>query len=385
MKKVIMDEIFKLNNEFISDQRKEKINGGIGLYLDDEGKPYVMSAVRKAVSILNLSNFNYLPISGDSIFLEESAKIVLGNYLYSNLKKNIIKQAVAGGTNGLFLWGSLIKIFNRKPLIIISNPSWENHKRIFSYLGFRIKEYKHLNEKGDFNFRAFKKIIIENPRVFLLLHGGSTHNPTGVNPDNKQWEEIVEIIKHNKNEICFDFAYMGLGNNIEKDSYSTRLFIRNNIPTSIVISYSKNMTLYQHRTGIFLRIENSIKKKTLAENHLQNIFRITNSNPPAFGQLIAKEIFTNDQLKNNWINSLKTMVKSIENRRRLFVDKTGDRFKFILKHKGLFSLLNLNPDYILKLKDKYGIYLLSNSRINFSGISIKNIEKTAKAINELIL
>jgi len=376
-------EIFQLNNEYNTDLRKNKINGNIGVYLDDFGKPYVIPVVKKAISSLSFSNFNYFSISGEPSFLRKTTRLVLGKALFQTCEQAIAKQGVIGGTNGLFIWGNLIKQVKKKPTLILSNPSWPNHEKIFSFLGFNIKRYNHLDVNGSFNLVSLKKAILQNPKAFVLFHGGPTHNPTGVNPKNNQWIELAQLIKQNRNNVCFDFAYMGLGDNIESDCFPIRLFVENNIPTSVIISYSKNMSLYQHRTGVFFTTASSLKEKEVIESNLKNIFRIVNSNPSAFGELIVKEILKSKELKKEWTDSLSQMVESINRRRKLFAKKTGSRFKLIADHKGLFSLLNLNKRQIKILKDKYGIYLLSNSRINFGGISLDNIPKVAKAVLEV--
>lgn len=379
-KTVIPDEIFDLNKEFTADGRKEKINGGIGVYLDETGNPFVLPVVRKTIKFLDSNNFNYLPIAGNPSYLEETTRLVLGNKLYEKYGDKFAKQGVMGGTNGLFVWGSLIKEVDKNPSLIISNPTWENHKKIFSYLGFKIIEYDHLGTEYNFNFPSLVKALADNPSVYLLLQGGLTHNPTGVNPNKNQWDELVAIIKNRKQRVIFDFAYLGLGENIENDCYPIRLFIKNNIPVSIIISYSKNMTLYQHRTGVLLVFTFSFKEKQLWENHLQKTFRIINSNPAAFGELIVRTILSSKELKAEWIKEIGSMVKSLNKRRVLLADNLTDKFSHIKHEKGLFSLLGLTPTQIKRLKERYAIYLLSNSRINFGGIMPENIPQLTKSI-----
>lgn len=381
---MMIDEIFQLNKEYKNDPRKNKINGGIGVYLDDNGQPYVLPVVKKAISFLSYDDFNYLPISGDPTFLSESAKLVFGDALYENLQKKIAQQAVNGGTNGLFVWGNLVKGNNKKPAIILSNPTWENHKKIFSYLGFKIIKYNHLTVNKTFDFNSCKNSISKYPEKHILFHGGSTHNPTGVNPSKKQWIELINLLKEYRQTILFDFAYMGLGENIDTDSYPIRLATENSIPISVIISYSKNMTLYQQRTGTLFILEKTEKLKNSVENQLKYIFRIVNSNPAAFGELVVKTILTNQGLKKEWISSLQDMTHSLHARRKIFTDRTAGKFTYLMDQKGLFSLLNLSPAQVSNLKKKHAIYLLSNSRINFGGISLYNIEKVARAVlNEI--
>lgn len=380
---VIPDEIFNLNKEFIADPRSEKINSGIGVIVDEDSKPYVLPVVKKVITQMRFDNFNYLPVAGDNSFLEASASIVLGNKLHYQFNANIAKQGVVGGTNGLFILGSFIAQQDKHPRILLSNPTWENHKKIFSYLKFHILEYDHTDNSTHFNLSSLIDELKNNPSIYVLFHGGPTHNPTGINPNNKQWNNLIPYLLKGRHNVIFDFAYMGLGDTIEKDSYPIRLFLKHGIPVSIILSYSKNMTLYQQRTGAILVSCLTQSEKIITEQHLQKIFRIVNSNPPAFGELIVKTILNNNELKSQWLMELDNMKELLQKRRRLFVQKTGIKFHHIQNEKGLFSLLNLNRNAIKTLKDSYGIYLLASSRINFGGIPCDKIFFLTKSLTDV--
>lgn len=380
---LLLDEIFQINADYEKDIRAEKINGGIGVYFDETGRAYVHSAVKEAIKFLNFTNFNYLPISGDSSFLDETAKILLTDQIFLKNKDRIAKQGVIGGTNGIYIWCNLIKKINSRPKIIMSLPTWENNIKIFSYMGFEIITCPHLIDDERFDFQSFAKVISENPDAYILVHGGPTHNPTGINPSKDEWIKTADLIKQTGNGVLFDFAYMGLGDDISEDCFPIRFFLEKNIETSVVLSFSKNMTLYQHRAGALFIATPSKKEKDITESHLKSIFRIVNSNPAAFGELIAKTIFESRELKKMWIADLADMASSLKKRRRLFSENAGQKYKNIPDQKGLFSLLNLKSGQIDALKKKYAIYLLSNSRINFGGLSIKNIPYLAKIIKKL--
>lgn len=378
--KIQEDEIFKLKAEFESDPRKEKINGGIGVYLDDKGKPYILPTVKKAIKRLEFSNFNYLPLSGDTVFLEQTAKLALGSNLFKENDQFIAKQGTIGGTNGIYVWARFIKEIDKRPKIIIGNPTWENHLKILSYSGFKILQHLHLSAKKQFNFPALKKLLFRNPKTFILFQGGPTHNPTGINPDNMQWQELAEIIKEQKQQVLFDYAYMGLGDGTDSDSFCISHFLKKNIPISFVISYSKNMTLYQHRTGALFITASSRRYKELTEKFLQNTFRLVNSNPAAFGENIVKTIFESKKLASQWKYDLSQMRNNINLRKKKFTQFTQGKFDYLNRCRGLFALLFLRPEQIEHLKKKYAIYLLSNSRINFAGLSLASIPKVAKAV-----
>lgn len=377
------DEIFKLNSQFLSDPRKNKINGGIGVYLDNQGKPYVLPVVQKAIKFLTFSNFNYLPISGDPLFLDESTRLVFGNLHFLEYKEYIAKQAVVGGTNGLYIWGSMITDSEPVPKIIIGNPSWENHVNIFTRLGFHIIGYNHVDKDKKFNYEGLKKILLQHPKTSVLFHGGSAHNPTGINPSKNQWVQLKNTLKITQNKVLFDFAYMGLGDSIQIDRFPIKLFVQAKIPLSVIISYSKNMSLYQHRVGAILTVCRSTNEKEIKEKYYTNVFRIVNSNPPAFGEHIAKTILLSRYLKEEWLHNMKSMVRNLHQRRRVFARYAGKKFEHVTREKGLYSLLDIGTDQVLTLRKDYGIYLLSNGRINFGGISLRDTQKVAESVREL--
>lgn len=377
------DEIFKLKAEYECDTRKDKINGGIGVYLDNEGKPFILPTIKTAIKKLEFSNFNYLPLAGDPIYLAETAKLILGENLYKEYDEFLAKQGTIGGTNGIYMWARFVKEINKKPTIIIGSPTWENHLRMFSYFGFKIIEYPHLTGEKKFNLLALKKLLIKNPKTYVLFQGGPTHNPIGINPDDRQWLELAEIIEKHQQQVIFDYAYPGLGDSLESDNFCIRHFLIKRIPLSFAVSFSKNMTLYQHRAGALFIAFSTKREKELAEKLLQNTFRLVNSNPAAFAEDIVKTILTSKELKANWQSELSQMRANLNFRREKFIRLTGERFAYLKFCRGLFALLFLTPKQINYLKKNHALYLLSNSRINFGGISLKNIAKVSATIMAL--
>lgn len=383
LKPISRDEIFSLKEEFAKDTRQNKVNGGIGVYLDTNAKPYIMPVVKKAIKCLDLSNFNYLPISGDPDFLDASTKLTLGNKLYKQYRHRLAAQGIMGGTNGLYTWGLMIKKLQSRPQIIVSSPTWENQANIYKYLGFKVIRYSHLDKNHQFNFLALLKTINKYPKAHLLFHGGLTHNPTGVNPSKDQWLKLAILVKKNKVQAFFDQAYLGLGQSLPRDSFGLRYFISQNIPTSVNISFSKIMSLYQHRAGLLFTLAKSPQQAVLIEDHYQDIFRKTNSNPAALGEILVKIILTTPALKKSWLKSLAFVRKDLSKRRQLFAKHAGKRFYFVTKQYGLYSLLGLSIQQVNQLKNKYAIYLLSNSRINFGGLSYQHISYVAQAILDI--
>ena len=377
------DIIYLLNEEFKSDSRDNKINGSIGIYLDENNKPYVIPIVKHVSSKINFNNNNYLPINGDTQFLDESTKLILGQELYQTLNQNLVKQGVCGGTNGLYIWANSISTRHHKPTIIISNPTWENHINIFQNFGFDIIQYNHLDQDGKFNCELLISTIKNNPKSFVLFQSGNTHNPTGTNPTIDQWQQLADVVKTNNCQVIFDTPYAGLDQSIDNDCRCIRYFINQDIKTTINFSYSKNMTIYQHRTGILISNTKTKSEYDKLKTLYKQLFRINNSSPPGFGENIVKTILSNIEYKTSWQKSLLELSSNVLQRRLLFDKLTNYKFKNISKQKGFFSILSLTQEQIKYLKQQHAIYLLPNGRINFASIPQNQVKELAKTIKSL--
>ncbi|TSC77241.1 MAG: tyrosine aminotransferase [Parcubacteria group bacterium Gr01-1014_31] len=374
------DEIFGLQRAFAADPRPEKLNGAIGVYTDETGKPFVLPVVRQAFEHLQASNFNYLPISGDPRFLELTAKLVFGEQRYATLAPTLAAQGVSGGTNALSLFGSLAKAADRRPTLIIGEPTWENHKKIFDHLGFAWKIFPHLTAAYTFNLTAALAALKTRRPSWVLLHGGATHNPTGVNPAQQEWQILARTMAEYGHTACVDHAYTGLGDGLIEDSAPIHQLIAAGVPTFIAVSFSKNMTLYQHRAGALLYAGKTAKEKTAVASHLEHLFRATNSNPPAAGELVVGKILSEPQLRRQWEGELAAMRSSINERRAQFIKLAGAPYGYLARCRGLFSLLQLGIKRIRALREQQGIYLLSSGRVNWGGIASADLPRLAEVV-----
>ncbi|MDO8559621.1 MAG: aminotransferase class I/II-fold pyridoxal phosphate-dependent enzyme [bacterium] len=374
------DEIFGLQRTFGADPRPGKLNGAIGVYTDETGKPFVLPVVRQAFEHLQAANFNYLPIGGDPRFLELTAKLVFGEQRYGTLAPTLVAQGVTGGTNALSLFGGLARTADRRPTLIIGEPTWENHKKIFDHLGFAWKTFLHLTPAYTFNLAAALAALKTRRPSWVLLHGGATHNPTGVNPAKQEWQFLARAMAEYGHTACVDHAYTGLGDGLIEDSAPIHQLISLGVPTFVAVSFSKNMTLYQHRAGALLYAATTAKEKTAVTSHLEHLFRATNSNPPAAGELVVGKILSEPQLRQQWEGELAAMRASINERRTQFIKLVGEPYGYLERCRGLFSLLQLNAKRIRTLREQQGIYLLSSGRVNWGGIATLDLPRLAAAV-----
>lgn len=365
---VAKDSIFQLNQEFKDDLNLGKINLGVGIYLDDEKDTYVHPVVQNVAAGLSFDNFNYNTIQGHRGFLDESLRFLFPERYH----KNLAVQAVSGGTHGCALISRFL-LMNNVEKLIIPTPTWGNHYKIFE--DHEIISFPHL--KGEeVNFDGYKNAIVEaDENTALLLHGGKAHNPTGLNLSLDQLSEISDLANKHEVFVILDFAYLGLSEGMTEDLKYLHKIHEETKNIASIISFSKNATLYEHRVGLlFVQTD----KKEVVESHLQKMVRQTISQPAGFGQKIMYEILKN--YKDEWLKELGQMHDSIEIRRREFVGMFTNLPSCISETKGMFALLPLSAEKIKELKEVHSVYIPSNGRINFGGLSRKDISYLAEII-----
>lgn len=369
------DSIFSLFEAFKKDLNPNKINLGIGSYTAEDGSPFVLPIVQTVAKQLQVDNFNYLPIEGNAQFLQNTGSLIFSKDAFK--EEDFAMQATCGGTHACSLFAELASLAGVRNMIL-PTPTWVNHKSIFSYLN--ILEIPHLNELGEFNVQGYESAIseVKVPTV-LLLHGGPTHNPTGINFIVDDLTKLIPIIKDRPIYVLIDFAYFGLGKSAEEDSAGARLLVRELPNIAVAFSYSKNATLYCQRTGaLFVKTQ----EKEIVESNLQHFVRKSISNTPAFGQKIINAVFKDR--KNQWLNELDEMRSSIDNRRQSLVEALEGRVDYLKGTSGMFGLLKLQQGQIDALRNDFSIYLPNSGRICFGGVRLSSIDYLYSAFSKVI-
>lgn len=373
LKKISADPLFSIFEEYKTDKRKNKINLGVGLYLDDKKNSYVLPCVRSASGRINIKDFNYDSIAGNAEFLS-----AFEDYIFEgNGKRKLVLQQTCGGTHALSLTAFALKEMGIEKLII-TEPTWPNHYKIFS--DFKLSKIKHLKNNFEVNYSGLVRAIEKAPKnTALLLHGGMTHNPTGKNFFLEQILDLKKIINEKEMVIVLDYAYLGFTDDIsaEKEGIVEMFQAFDNL--FCAVSFSKNATLYKQRLGVLIAKTN--QNETLKQN-LQAYVRRTVSNPPGFGAEVMADVLKNNPKK--WERDLLKVRKSIEKRRKLLAKKMGKKFQYIELDKGFFSLLPFTKKQIDMLKKEHGIYLAPNGRISFGGLATKDIARLAKIFNKIM-
>jgi aspartate/tyrosine/aromatic aminotransferase len=363
-----LDPIFQLQADYLNDPNPNKVNLGIGLYANEQGNPVVLNTVKKAFSEVDTTDFNYQPISGNRTYLNLTAKLILPN----TKTEKLAMQATCGGTQALRLFADMVKKEAKEqdytPTLLIGTPTWGNHLAIFN--DFNTIKFNHLNPQNLACFDSHKNALETAPdNSVLLLHSGKTHNPTGQNLSLSELISLADIINQKKIKVLIDSAYFGFGDTIEKESewLSTLSFKFNNF--AVAFSYSKNASLYEHRTGaLFIKTEN----KSAVESNLQQLMRESVSMAPGLGQEIMINILQNYLLE--WLSEVDEIRAQLNQKRKLLADNLPSNFSHISESAGMFALAPFSPEQIKTIQQEDAIYFPSNGRLNLAGINQSNLD-----------
>ncbi|VFP81773.1 amino acid aminotransferase [Candidatus Erwinia haradaeae] len=382
------DPILDLENQFQQDSRVNKINLGIGIYQDENGNTPILSSVKIAEKYIleKENNKNYLHIDGMINFGHYTQNLLFGfsNPVISDRRARTAQTP--GGTSALRIAADFLATHTKTKRIWISNPSWPNHKKIFSSAGLIVDEYEYYDDRRHvFDFSNMKKSLCSAGYGDIVLFHGCCHNPTGIDPSQSEWQQLSEISLSRGWLPLFDCAYQGFAHGLEKDVQSIRLFASNHQELIICSSYSKNFGLYNERVGALTLVAKNHSIVNTTFSQIKAIIRAHYSNPPVHGAAIVTTILSDVHLRQQWEQELTTMRERIQKIRCLFVQffkekKIKNNFNLFHIQNGMFSLTGLTPKQITRLRDEFGIYIINSGRINIAGINLKNITPLCEAI-----
>lgn len=153
------------------------------------------------------------------------------------------------------------------------------------------------------------------PRSIVLLHM-CAHNPTGVDPSQDQWQQILEVVKERELFPLFDAAYQGfVSGSPDEDAYPVRLFVEAGVEMMVACSFAKNFGLYGDRIGalhVFTRAENVPR----VSSQLRVISRSLYSTCPLHGARIVSTILNDPERRNKWLAECKGMADRLSSVRR---------------------------------------------------------------------
>ena len=388
------DKIMALMSLYKADERKEKIDLGVGVYKNNKGQTPIMDAVQKASRILNNTQKtkSYVGLSGNLGFIDSISQLVLADVVPKN---QIIGAQAPGGTGAFHQLLLLIRSMEKDKRVWISSPSWPNHAAILNHLGIQFNNYNYFDyDTCEVNFsRMMSDLQKISPGDVLLLHG-CCHNPTGANLSLENWTELTQFCEKKNILPLIDLAYQGFGDGINDDVKGVQYMASNLPEVCIGISCSKNFGLYRERVGAALMVVSDKKIHKLVEENLKSFNRVTFSFPPDYGASLVEIILggnnsQNKELIHLWEKELNSMRNGMLELRKLLSDSlrrstNSTRFDFIERHRGMFSLMGLSVDQVARLRTEFGIYMVGDSRINIAGLNKDQIDYFSSSIAAVI-
>ncbi len=389
LKKPAPDKIIEMIGLFAADDRADKLDLGVGVYKDADGKTPVMRAVKSAEKILleNQQSKSYVGLLGDLSYVDAMRDLVLGDAVAPG---RVCGAQEPGGTGAIRQIFELIKAANAGATVWISDPSWPNHEAILKYLGMNIGKYRYFDEAScGVDFEGMKGDLSAAQAGDVVLLHGCCHNPTGANITLAQWGEITDLVLAKGLVPMVDIAYQGFGDGLEEDTKGLRHMATRVPEMLIAASCSKNFGLYRDRVGAALIISKDGAEAAVSKANLAGLNRLNFSFPPDHGAKVVSIIMNDPALRADWEAELEEMRQSMLSLRQELADalrraSNSDRFDFIGEHRGMFSRLGLSPEQVLKLRKDYAIYMVGDSRISIAGLPHAGLDKFAKAIASVI-
>jgi aromatic-amino-acid transaminase len=389
------DPILGLNEQFVSDANPSKVNLGVGVYYDEHGKLPLLECVKAAEQAMAeaAKPRGYLPIDGIAAYDAAVQSLVFGADSALVKGKRVATVQALGGTGGLRVGADLLKQLNPSAKVLISAPSWENHRALFMRAGFEVSEYAYydaaLRNEGGIDFAGMKAALNAAPAGTVVVLHACCHNPTGYDLTPAQWDEVVAIVRGRGLVPFLDMAYQGFGAGIAEDGAAVAKFVASGGDLLVATSFSKSFSLYGERVGALSVVCASADEAARVLSQLKIIIRTNYSNPPTHGAQIVATVLSTPALRAQWEGELAGMRERIKAMRGALVAKLAasgvkQDFGFIARQAGMFSYSGLSAAQMQRLRSEFGIYGVDSGRICVAALNHKNLDTVVAAIAKVL-
>ncbi|HEX5801484.1 MAG TPA: amino acid aminotransferase [Azospira sp.] len=386
------DPILGLNEAFNADTRATKVNLGVGVYFDDNGKIPLLAAVKAAeeARLKAAPPRGYQPIEGPAAYNNAVQNLLFGKDSALIANGQVVTAEALGGTGALKIGADYLKRLNPAAKVYISDPSWENHRALFESAGFVVDNYAYYDAATrGVNFDGMKASLkAMAPGSIVVLHA-CCHNPTGADLSDAQWGEVVELCKAGGLVPFLDMAYQGFAEGIDADAVAVRAFSASGLQFFASSSFSKNFSLYGERVGALSIVTAGKDEAARVMSQLKRVIRTNYSNPPIHGGALVAAVLSSPELRAMWEQELGGMRDRIRAMRTGLVDAikaagVKQDFSFVIKQRGMFSYTGLSAAQVDVLRNEFGIYAVSTGRICLAALNTKNINYVAEAIAKVL-
>jgi len=386
------DPILGLTEAFNADSRTAKVNLGVGVYCDDDGRIPLLAAVREAeqARVASAPAHGYLPIEGFAAYNKAVQHLLFGADSPLLAAGRVATFEALGGTGGLRIGADFLRRLYPDAQVWISDPSWENHRALFEAAGFAVNAYPYYDPASHgVKFDAMLAALKAMPAHAVVVLHACCHNPTGVDLDAAQWDAVVTAVRERDLVAFLDMAYQGFGDGIEADALALRKFADSGLDFFVSSSFSKSFSLYGERVGALSIVTADRDETARVVSQVKRVIRTSYSSPPTHGAAVVAAVLSTPALRQLWEKELAAMRDRIRRMREDLVRKLRENgverdFSFVTRQRGMFSYSGLNPAQVDRLRNEFGIYAVSTGRICLAALNSRNIDYVAKAMAAVI-
>ncbi|MGE6108070.1 aromatic amino acid transaminase [Aeromonas sobria] len=381
------DPILTLVETFHKDTREQKVNLGIGLYYDEQGRIPLLPSVQQAEAQRASAPAPrpYQPMEGAANYRTAVQHLLFGADHEAVKAGRIATIQTIGGSGALKIGADLLKRYFPSSEVWVSNPTWDNHKAMFEGAGIRVHDYPYYDAAcGGVQFDAMIDYLGQLPAKSIVLLHPCCHNPTGVDLSRAQWDQVIALVV-DKGLIPFmDIAYQGFGDGLEEDAYAIRAMVAAGVSFFVSNSFSKNLSFYGERCGGLSVVCKDAEEASRVLGQMKATVRRNYSSPPTHGGQVAAAVMSQPELHAMWVEEvaeMRTRIKAM--REQLFevlcAKVPGRDFGYFINQRGMFSYTGLTPSQVDRLREEFAVYLVQSGRMCVAGLNSRNVEYVADA------
>ncbi|SCK28591.1 amino acid aminotransferase [Vogesella sp. LIG4] len=381
------DPILTLVETFNKDPRNPKVNLGIGLYYDEEGRIPLLPSVQQAEArhVATAGTRSYLPIEGAANYRAAVQALLWGAEHEAVKAGRIATIQTIGGSGALKIGADLLKRYFPASEVWVSSPTWDNHRAMFEGAGFVVHEYPYYDAATcGVKFDEMLACLGTLPAKSVVLLHPCCHNPTGVDLNNEQWLQVIEVVKQRGLLPFLDIAYQGFGDSLDADAFAIRAMTAAGVSFLVSNSFSKNLSFYGERCGGLSVVCGDSEEAGRVLGQMKATVRRNYSSPPTHGGQVAALVMTDPALRSEWeqeVTAMRVRIKAM--RQKLFdvisAKVPGRDFSYFVKQRGMFSYTGLSPQQVDRLREEFAVYLVRSGRMCVAGLNSRNVEYVADA------
>jgi aromatic-amino-acid transaminase len=386
------DPILGLNEQFAADTNPNKVNLGVGMYYDANGKLPLLNCIAAAEQAMVEAPAarGYLPIDGMADYDRAAQRLAFSDTSSAIAEQRIATVQALGGTGALKVAADFLKRLQPQSKVLISDPSWENHRSLFTQAGFDVQTYPYYDSAAHaVRFDAMLAALnATEPGTVVVLHA-CCHNPTGCDLSAAQWAEVVASARQRGWTPVLDMAYQGFGQGLTEDAAAVRRFVEAGIECLVATSFSKSFSLYGERVGALSVVCGSAQEAQRVLSQLKVLIRANYSNPPTHGAKAVAAVLGDATLRAMWEGELAQMRERIRQMRVALMAKLETAgvqrdMSFIGTQQGMFSYSGLSAPQMQRLRSEFGVYGVDSGRICVAALNDRNIDYVAQAVAKVI-